>query len=547
VIPVAPGRLEKLRANPWAVLVTVSLGFFMTLLDTAIVNVAIPALTTGLGASLNEVLWVLNGYTLVFAVLLLVSGRLGDMYGQRRVFVLSLAVFVLASLACGIAQNPEQLIGARIVQGVGAAAMMPQTLALVTAVFPEERRGAAFGAWSAVAGLAAVLAPTVGGALVTYASWRWVFLLNLPIGVVAFVMALLVVPEPRRHERQSLDPLGVLLSTLALTAVTYGLIEGQRYDWGRIRGFVGIPLVLAVGAALFAVFLFVQRARQDRQPLIPFVLFRDRDFAVMTFVTAAIVFGSTGLLLPLMIYLQSVLGLSAVTTGLTLVPMTVVILLLAPLGGTLADRVGGKYLLFGGLVVMAGGLLIMDLAVQVDSGRWALLPGLLVAGAGTGMVFAPMNAVAMRRVPPELSGAAAGIISTSRQLGITVGTAGIGALLQNRLSGALADEAVRRSASLPPGLREEFVHRFGSSAADLRVGVGETGASTPGGADGARMRELADEVFTHAFVSALRPTLLLPVAVVLAGALGTLLLRGRKQDSPAPEDAGSDTARTTAS
>jgi EmrB/QacA subfamily drug resistance transporter len=528
------------RHNPWLILITVSLGFFMTLLDTAIVNVAIPQMTVGLHASLTAILWVLNGYTLAFTVLLLISGKIGERYGRRDTFIVSLAVFVVASALCGLSQNPGELIAMRVVQGIGAAAMMPQTLAIVTDVFPEERRGAAFGVWSAVAGAATIVAPIVGGVLVTYESWRWIFFLNLPIGIAAFVMALICLPRVRLHEHPSLDPVGVSLSTVALVGIAYGLIDGQRYGWGAIWSFVSIPLVMAVGAVAFCAFLYQQRLRQDRQPLVPFALFRDRDFAVMSFVTATIVFGSTGLLLPLMIYFQSVLGLSAVATGLTLVPMTVVILILAPVGGILADRIGGAYILTTGIVLMAGGLALIVVAVQPDSSRWALLPGLLVAGFGTGLVFAPMNAVAMRRVRPELAGPAAAIISTSRQLGITIGTAAVGALLQNRLVSTLTSEAQQRATVLPANLRVGFVRQFHDSAASgLQVGVGETGArALPGvsGALAAQVERVSTEVFAHGFVSALRPTLLLPVAVVMLGAVCTLFLRHERPARPGPDE-----------
>ncbi len=527
--------MTRLRGNPWMVLITVSLGFFMTLLDTTIVNVAVPNMISHLRASLDGILWVLNGYTLAFAALLLIGGRLGDMYGRRRLLVGGLVLFVAASAACGLSQSPGELITARIFQGIGAAAMMPQTLALVTAVFPERRRGTAFGIWSSVAGLATVIAPTLGGVLVTYESWRWIFFVNVPIGAVSIALAVTMVPNVRPGGRRSLDPFSMLLSTAGLLAVVYALIEGQRYNWGHVWSLVSIPLILAFGLCCLALFVFVEHRRQQRGPLVPFALFR-RDFSVMSFVTAAILFGSIGLLLPLMIYLQSVLGLSALATGLLLLPMTIVMLGLAPVAGHLSDKFGGKYILIAGLLVFAGGLVVIAFTAQADSSRWALLPGMLVAGVGTGMAFAPMNTLAMRGVKQELAGAASGVISTARQLGTVMGGAAVGALLQNRLVSALTGQAAQRAGSLPASIRGQFVNGFRQAASSgLQVGVGETGRPLPAGVHGAlaaQVRRVTGEVFSHGFVTALRPSLLLPAGILVLGALTTLLIGRQATAAP---------------
>src|SRR5205823_5823731 len=224
--------MANARTNPWLVLVVLTTGFFMILLDTTIVNVAIPAMSQGLNAPLDEILWVLNAYILVYAVLLIPAGRLGDLFGQRNMFALGLAVFTLASALCGFSQNSTELIAARIVQGVGGALLTPQTLAILTSIFPPERRGAAFGVWGGIAGLATIAGPVLGGVLTTYLDWRWIFYVNVPIGVVAFIAALIVVPDLRPGRAASVEPVGVLLASGGLLAITYGLIEGQRFDWG---------------------------------------------------------------------------------------------------------------------------------------------------------------------------------------------------------------------------------------------------------------------------------------------------------------------------
>src|SRR5881392_4334251 len=213
--------MANARTNPWLVLVVLTTGFFMILLDTTIVNVAIPAMSKGLNAPLDEILWVLNAYILVYAVLLIPAGRLGDLFGQRNMFALGLAVFTLASALCGFSQNSTELIAARIVQGVGGALLTPQTLAILTSIFPPERRGAAFGVWGGVAGLATIAGPTIGGALITYIDWRWIFYINVPIGIAALVATFLVIPDLRPGRAAGLEPVGVLLSSSALLAITF--------------------------------------------------------------------------------------------------------------------------------------------------------------------------------------------------------------------------------------------------------------------------------------------------------------------------------------
>src|SRR5215831_20371874 len=201
------------RANPWLVLVVLTTGFFMIMLDTTIVNVAIPAMSTGLNTTLDQILWVLNAYVLVYAVLLITAGRLGDKYGQRTLFAIGLFVFTAASALCGLAQNADQLIAARVLQGVGGAMLTPQTLAILTSIFPPERRGAAFGVWGSIAGLATIAGPVLGGLLTTYLDWRWIFYVNVPIGVVAFVATFLVIPDLRPGRAAAIEPVGVLLAS----------------------------------------------------------------------------------------------------------------------------------------------------------------------------------------------------------------------------------------------------------------------------------------------------------------------------------------------
>jgi EmrB/QacA subfamily drug resistance transporter len=425
--------MRKWHGNEWAVLLTLSLGFFMTLLDLTIVNIAIPDMRRGLHASLPEIGWVINAYIIVLAVLMITSGRLGDLRGRRTLFIAGVAVFTLASAASGIAQNAGELIAARAVQGLGAAMLIPQTMAIIIAIFPGHRRGAALGVWGGVAGLATIAGPTVGGVLVTWLGWRWIFFVNIPVGVITMLLALVIIPEVRSGRRQPLDLPGVLIASAALIAVTYGLIEGQSYNWGTVWSFISIPLIIGVGVALLVLFVFVQARRQDREPLLPFSLFCDRNYALMSAGNAIISIGFIAMALPLTIYLQSVLGFSPIKAGLTMAPAALVSGFTAPFAGRLADR-GGKYLLMSGFLLFAAGLAVTVEVAGPTSHWYDLLPGYLIIGLGIGCTMSPMQTIATRNVDPRMAGAASGVLNTVRQTGSALGSAVVLAVLQNRVA-----------------------------------------------------------------------------------------------------------------
>ena len=545
--------MRKYHANPWAVLLVVSLGFFMTLLDLTIVNIAIPDIITRLHASLDDVLWVINAYALVLAVLVITSGRLGDLIGPRIMFATGISVFTVASAACGLAPGPGWLIAFRAVQGLGAAMLMPQTLTIITNTFPAERRGAAFGVWGAVAGVATIAGPTLGGLLVTAFDWRWIFFVNLPFGVLALVLTFVIIPDLRPGRRHRIDIPGVLLASAGLLAICYGLVEGQKYDWGTITSFISIPLVLAAGVLLLIAFLVLQWRTQDREPLVPFALFRDRNYAVITWVSGTLAVGMMGIFLPFTIYLQSVLGFSALRAGLTMAPASLLSMFVAPVAGRLTDKIGGKYILMLGLLLFAGGMGWVALEATTTSLWYDFLPALIVAGLGMGCVFAPMVTVAMRNIDPRMAGAASGVLNTVRQVGLVIGTAAVGALLQNRLVSSMNSEAATRAAALPQQLRGPFVAGIKRAASNgIQVGAGQNGSGIklPSGLPARLMAELlriGHDVFTFGYVSAMRSTMLLPVVLLTVGAVSCLLLReGRRTPEPAAPDVAAEQAARAA-
>jgi EmrB/QacA subfamily drug resistance transporter len=526
-------------------LLVVSLGFFMTLLDLTIVNIAIPNLITNLHASLDDVLWVINAYALVLAVLVITAGRLGDLVGPRVMFTSGIAVFTAASAACGLAPSPGWLIAFRAVQGLGAAMLMPQTLTIITNTFPPERRGAAFGIWGAVAGVATIAGPTLGGLLVTAFDWRWIFYVNLPIGVIVLLITPVIIPDLRLGRRHRIDIPGVLLASAGLLAICYGLVEGQKYNWGTITGILSIPLILGAGVVLLIAFLVVQKLTQDKEPLVPFKLFRDRNYSVVNWVSCVLAIGMMGIFLPLTIYFQSVLGFTALKAGLTMAPASLMSIFVAPVAGRMVDKIGGKYILMTGLTLFGIGMGWLALIAHPTSTWPMFLAPLTVAGFGMGCIFAPMTTVAMRNVDPRMAGAASGVLNTVRQVGQVIGVAAVGALLQNRLVSSITQQAAARSAALPPQVRGRFVSEMDSSAkSGIQVGAGQSGGSTHLAKGIPRqvvteIARVAHDVFTYAFVTAMRQTLLMPIILLAIGALSCLAIKEGKRTraTPAPEPA----------
>jgi len=530
--------MERAR-RPWLALAVLCLGTFAVLLDTTIVNVALPSLITGLHASLDQALWVVNAYLLVFAALLILAGRLGDLFGPRRLFTAGLAVFALASAACGAAASPGQLIVARIVQGIGAAALTPQAMVIIQQIFPREKMGAAFGVSFSMVGLAAVSGPALGGVLTTYLSWRWVFYVNLPIAAAGIALAYLFVPEVRTVRRPRLDVVGVLAASAGLAAVSYGVIEGQRYSWGEVAHGVTIPEIIVAGAVLLAGFAAWERRHRD--PLMPLGLFRSRTFTIMVVLSVVVQFALQSMLLVNAVNLQSVLGFTAVRAGLTGLPLTVVMTALAPFAGRLTDRLGGKYVLMAGLMVYAAGIAGVTAAASVHATSLTFAPALAVAGLGMGAIFAPLATMGMSAAPPALAGAASGVLNTGRQLGATLGGAISGAVLATQLATGLHSRALAAARTLPAGARQPFVNGFTRAAhTGLQVGRGQAGARIPAdtpAALGPRLEQLAHDVFAGAYIAAMHPTLAISVALLIAGALGCLLLRrpaGVVDAAPAP-------------
>jgi EmrB/QacA subfamily drug resistance transporter len=517
-----------------------SLGLFMTLLDLTIVNIAIPSIVDDLKAPLDGILWMLNAYSLVYAVLLITSARLGDMFGPRALFIAGVATFTVASGLSGLAQDPTQLILARAAQGLGAALIAPQGLPMITSLFAPEKRGGVFAIFGILAGLAVVLGPTLGGLIVTHLGWRWIFYVNIPIGVGLVAAAFTFVPDLRLGRSHRMDLVGVALASAGLLLVVFGLIEGQRFEWGTVTGFLTIPEIIVVGVALLVVFMAYERRVQDREPLLPFAVFKDRNFTLMVFVLMAMGFAMLGVFLPLTIYFQAVLGYDALTAGLTLAPMPLAMMVASGFVASQVQKIGPKPFLFAGLTLFTVALAFIAWTVKADGDRWALLPGFILMGIGMSGVWTPVYDLATRDLRPELAGTASGVLNTMQEIGTVIASAAIGAVLQNQLAASLNTEAVTYSAQLPAAFRQQFVDGFSSAAKQgLEVGASQNGASLqlPPGvpqqvAD--QLAQIGHAVFTHAFVDAMRPSMALPIAIVIVAAFVSLAVRAPRRVTSEP-------------
>ncbi len=519
-----------IQVGRWAILVVLALGEFMILLDSTIVNVALPSMATGIHASLDEILWVVNAYILSFAVLLITFGRLGDMVGAKTLFMAGLAIFAGSSAACGVANDPTVLISFRVLQGIGGAMLLPQTLSLITQMFPPEARGQAVGVWGAVAGLSIVCGPLIGGVLTTYVSWRAIFYINVPIGILAIILAWLLVPRLRAHDQHELDVGGVLLVAGGLAGLIFGLVEGERYNWGRISsilkfnifglhaGLWSIPSVLFYGVVLLIAF-YVWERRQP-EPLLPLGLFSDRNFSIGSFTQGAINFGVLGLFLTGIVYFQSVLGFSAVKSGLAYLPLAAAIMASSPLGGGLVDKRNGKFVLPAGLGLIAAGLLLMTLVVSPHGKFIDTVAPFALIGFGMGLSFTSLTALAVRNVSPVQAGPASGFIETAGQIGAAFGTAIVGAVLEVRLASASKQEAIHYSAQLPAKDRAPFVASFTHGAGSgLQIG------KVNGSAGHGLIAQAGAEVFNHAYVTAMKTSLVGPVGVAVLSVVIAFLLK----------------------
>ncbi|MBA3780456.1 MAG: DHA2 family efflux MFS transporter permease subunit [Nocardioides sp.] len=418
--------------SPWPALFALCLGFFMILVDTTIVSVATPAIIDDLNAPVNSVVWVTSAYLLAYAVPVLITGRLGDRFGPRRLYLIGLVVFTAASLWCGLTNSIEGLIVARVFQGFGASMMTPQTMAIITRVFPRDNRGRAMSLWGATAGVATLVGPILGGVLVDSLGWEWIFFVNVPVGLIAFGLALRLVPRLETHAHK-FDWLGVALSGVGMFLLVFGIQDAHQYDWSTITGPITVWRLIVVGLVVLVAFVWWQ-ARNQREPLMPLGLFTDRNFSLANLGIATVSFAFTAMGFPLMLWAQVVRGYSPTESGLLLMPMALVSIALAPWVGNLSDRAHPRILTVAGFLTLMAAMLLLSWFMVPDAALWKILLALAVLGAGSSFLWAPLSTTANRNLPIQQAGAGAGVYNANRQVGAVLGSAAIAVLIDARLA-----------------------------------------------------------------------------------------------------------------
>jgi EmrB/QacA subfamily drug resistance transporter len=419
ITPVAPDRARS--GHPGITLAITGAALFMVVLDNLVVTTALPSIRLDLGASVEQLGWFVNAYTLSFAVLLLPGAALGDRFGRRRVFELGLLLFTAASAAAALAPGSGDLVAARAVQGAGAALVLPLSLTLLSAAFPAERRGIALGVWSGISGLAVALGPLVGGAVVDGISWQWIFWLNVPLG-------LLVLPAARTFLREShgpkerLDPLGLVLATAGLLGIVWGVVRGNTDGWSSTSN-----LAALVGGSVLLIAFLVWESR-TAAPMLPLRLFRSRAFAATNAVSFAMSFGVFGSIFLLAQFLQTVQGYSAFHAGLRTLPWTLMPMFIAPIAGALSDRIGGRPLMALGLALQAVALGWLAAISAVDVSYVRLVAPFAIAGTGMALVFAPVANVLLSTVREDEQGKASGANNAIREVGGALGVAVLAAV-----------------------------------------------------------------------------------------------------------------------
>ncbi|MGZ4511400.1 MAG: MFS transporter [Mycobacterium sp.] len=475
------------------------IGFFMIMVDSTIVAVANPTIMLNLRIGYDTVMWVTSAYLLGYAVVLLVAGRLGDRYGPKNLYLIGLVVFTGASVWCGLSGSAAMLITARVVQGVGAGLLTPQTLSTITRIFPPQRRGVAVSLWGATAGVASLVGPLAGGALVDGLGWEWIFFVNVPVGIVGLGLAIWLVPAlPTQSHR--FDLVGVGLSGVGMFLIVFGLQQGQAAHWQP-----WIWAMIVAGVGFMSAFVYWQSVN-THEPLIPLEIFRDRDFGLCNAGVAIVSFASTAMMLPLTFYAQAVCGLSPTESALLIAPMAICNGVFAPFVGRMVDRYHPRPVLGFGFSVLATAVTWLSFETAPDTPIWRLVLPFAAVGVGMAFVWSPLTATATRNLPPHLAGAGSAVYNSVRQLGAVLGSAGMAAFMTYRISAEMPTRG-------PSG-------------------------------EGAMTLQLP-EFLRDPFSSAMSQSVLLPAFVALFGIVAALFLigsmpSGNNRDAPRDEDIADD-------
>jgi EmrB/QacA subfamily drug resistance transporter len=534
--PAQPSQAESSTngKGKWLVLVAMVFGLFMPMLDNLVVNVALPTMQRELDARVSDLQWIIDAYTLTFASFMLIGGSMGDILGRKKFFIGGLVLFTLGSVACGLSESTEQLIGFRALQGLGAALLLPGSLSILTATFHGRQRGTAIGIWAAMSGLAVAVGPLVGGYVVEHYSWETIFFINIPVGILGLLLTLLVVRESRDTTRpRKLDFPGLITGTAGVFFLVYALIEGGVEGWTDdvILG------SFAASAVLLLVFIVIELKRKN--PMLPLHFFRDPTFAASNVVAASVFFALFGTTFFLALYLQNVRGFSPLETGIRLLPFTAAILVISPIAGRLSDKHGSRWLMTIGCLYAAGGMALLLRIDPTSSYENIILPAFVVLGSGMALTMAPMTAAVMGSVDSRHAGVASAATNTTRELGGVLGIALLGALvtssfkdrlLENLTDGGVASEAAR-----------SIVDRASGNAASGGGSLESLRQQVPPGTPDSVLAQVVSAA-QDSFVEAIHSGLLVAVGFMLLAALvAAIFVRSHvKHDEVAPDVTGTE-------
>lgn len=501
----------KAEKSKWLVLVAMVFGLFMPMLDNLVVNVALPTMQRELDAQVSDLQWIIDAYTLTFASFMLIGGSLGDLFGRKKFFMGGLVVFTLGSLACGMSESTEQLIAFRALQGLGAALLLPGSLSILTTTFHGRQRGTAIGIWAAMSGLAVAVGPLVGGYIVEHYSWETIFFINIPVGILGFLLTALVVRESRDTTRpRRVDVPGLLTGTGGLFLLVYALIEGGVEGWTS-----DLILGAFAGSALLLI-MFIVIEIKTSNPLLPLHFFRNPTFAASNLVAAAVFFALFGTTFFLALYLQNVRGFSPLETGVRLLPFTAAILLISPIAGKLSDKHGSRWLMTLGCLYAAGGMALL-LRIEPNSSYEAIiLPAFVVLGSGMALTMAPMTAAVMGSVDPRHAGVASAATNTTRELGGVLGIAVLGALVTSSFKDRLLENLT--SAGIADPAAQSIVDRASGNAAAGGGTVEAFRGQVPAGTPDTVIAEVVSAA-QDSFIEAIHSGLLVAVGFMLLAAL----------------------------
>jgi EmrB/QacA subfamily drug resistance transporter len=487
-------NIKNLRGNRWLTLAIISVGFLMILLDTTIVNVSIPTIIRELAAKLSDIEWVISGYALTFAAFLITFGRLGDIYGRKIIFIVGLIVFVIASFFSGEAHSPITLIIARLFQGVGGAMISPSTLSLIASNFKGKERALAFGIWGSVAGVAVALGPLLGGYLTTYQSWRWIFRINIPLGILAAIAAWLIIKESKELQQEKLDISGMITSALGFFFLVFALIEGQNYGWIKqshafaLASFtwnhpnfsiIAVSIILSI--IFLAVFAIIQyfKTKKNQWPAFNTNFFRSKSFRYGLIAIAIISLGEFSSLFTIPIFLQSVKGYTPMKSGVALLPLAIGIMIGAPSSARIVNKIGSKFIIMAGLILELFGLFLLS-RINISYTALTLTLPYLILGLGIGLALAQNTQVILSDIPHQQSGSASGMLNTIRQVGSALGIAIIGAVLSAHLITNLTKniEAVQ---GLPEQAKQTIIKQASSNS--IAVSADSSDSTMPQASD----------------------------------------------------------------